>query len=367
MRAVVLIALLASACGGRSVGSLDGAPGRDTVPGPELRPSRPPSGVDILFVIDNSASTDQYQINLVHQFPKLLRGLWREGKGLPDLHVGVVSEDLGAGSYSLPSCETPGGEGGRLQAAPRMVGCAPPSDPWIDHRAGQTNIPKGKDDELKCIAEAFACIAFLGSGGCGFEHTLEAGRRALDPALAINPGFLRPDTLLVVVFVGDEDDCSAAKPQLFDPAHQALTDPLGPLTSFRCTEFGLVCDEPLRQPGVKHNCRPGQDWLYPVDRYIQFFRALRPPGRVILAALVAPPSPIVVALEGANPVLKASCQSSNGVALPALRIQAVVQALGEDGLFNAGIEDGERVEVNNCDTNFAPAMELLGQRIMAHL
>jgi hypothetical protein len=370
---IVLLCCAPCRCADRSLASAEGGVGLDILmPGPDrwLEPDRrptPPIGVDILFVIDDSDSTDQYQKNLVANFPKLLHGLQRDGTGLPDLHIGVVSEDLGAGPYILPSCELPGGEGGRLQAKPRQAGCVPPSDPWIDHYEGKTNVPLGSSDPLEQITHAFQCIANLGCSGCKLEHTLEAGRQALDPKLNVNPGFLRPDTLLVVVFVGDEDDCSASRTELFDPAQQALTDPLGPLTSFRCTEFGLVCDEPLRTPGVKHNCRPGQDWLHPVDRYIQFFRDLRPPGRVLLAALVGPPAPIEVGLEGQNLMLKATCQSANGMAVPALRIQAVVQAFGADGIFNLGIAAGKQIEVNNCNTNFGPAMELLAQRIAAHL
>ena len=50
-----------------------------------------------------------------------------------------------------------------------------------------------------------------------------------------------------------------------------------------------------------------------------------------------------------------------------MRIQAVVQAFGADGLFNLGIKDSKLIEVNNCNTNLGHTMELLAQRIAAHL
>jgi hypothetical protein len=363
MTRLLIVAILSSlpGCGSRSITSSDGATatGLDLAPDPDLWPATPPSGVDLLFVIDDSNGTASYQQNLSMNFPKLLRALWREGRGLPDLHIGVVSQDLGAGPYSLPSCDVPGGEGGKLQTTPRKPGCVPPTGPWISHQGGQTNVPPSSDP-VETLGAAFSCIAELGVGACGFEHTLEAGRRALDPALGVNPGFLRADTLLVVVFVTDEDDCSAADPALFDPSPQAIGS-LGPLASFRCTEHGLICDEAnLRAPGVKHNCRPGQTWLQPVERYGTFFRQLRPPGRVILAALAGPPSLVEVGLEGPNPVLEPTCQSINGGAYPAVRIHSVVSTFGADGLFNPGV-------VGSCAGDFSPALQLLGERIAAHL
>jgi len=113
------------------------------------------------------------------------------------------------------------------------------------------------------VKTAFQCIAKLGTQGCGYEHSLESARRALDPQSNINPGFLRDDAFLAIVFITDEDDCSARNPQLFDPTQAALTDPLGPLTSFRCFEFGITCDiNDRNKMGPRHNCVPAQDWLW---------------------------------------------------------------------------------------------------------
>ena len=60
----------------------------------------------------------------------------------------------------------------------------------------------------------FTCIAALGEGGCGFEHTFASVLRALGAdgqgsAPFENQGFLRPDAYLAIVLVTNEDDCSA--------------------------------------------------------------------------------------------------------------------------------------------------------------
>jgi len=347
--------------------------------------------VDLLFVVDNSnLSLPELQQNLVKAFPQLLEALRdpRFGRALPDgpactqsdrrncripnLRVGVVSTDLGAGSYSLPSCEVAGGDGGRLQNAPRVPSCAPPKDAWIAYVDGLTNVPDASTrDGIEQVERAFACIAQLGTGGCGFEHPLEAARRALDPTLNVNPGFIRKDAILAIVWVTDEDDCSAKKLQLFDPAQQGLSDPLGPLTSFRCTEFGISCDKNGRQPGVRHKCQPGFEWLHKVEEYAGFFARLKPPGRVVPLTLAGPVEPFEVGTESdGRPLLLPSCKSaSGGAAVPGVRLAALTNAL-QPGLFNEGVTDGtppERVEVSVCSSDYGPAFRLLAQQLLAQL
>jgi len=148
--------------------------------------------VDLLFVIDNSGSMEHEQQNLAANFPELIAKL---EQAQLDYRVGVVSTDLGAGDYGLPSCEQAGGDGGALQTDPREPGCPLPSDPWIERDGQTTNVP---DDD---VAAAFSCIAKLGISGCGFESQLESMYRAVDPQ--VNPGFLRDDAALAVVFITD--------------------------------------------------------------------------------------------------------------------------------------------------------------------
>jgi hypothetical protein len=96
------------------------------------------------------------------------------------------------------------------------------------------------------IDDAFACIANVGTSGCGLEHQIASGATALGfrgTVPATNVGFLRPDAFLAVVFITNEDDCSAPPDTpLFDIASgTTLASPFGPLGSFRCNEFGHLC------------------------------------------------------------------------------------------------------------------------------
>src|SRR5262249_3915319 len=160
--------------------------------------------------------------------------------GLPDLHVGVVSSSLGAGAFSdVPGCP-PGGDRGVFHNAPRGGGgacTAVPTDRFI------TSAGKGTRNNFSGdISDVFSCIAALGSNGCGFEHPLAAAARALGGnvggwkggAPAENAGFLRDGALLAVILLTNEDDCSApVDSDLFDTTQSSVSDPLGPLASFR--------------------------------------------------------------------------------------------------------------------------------------
>jgi hypothetical protein len=319
------------------------------------------SPVDILVVVDNSNTMQSRQTALAAQFGTLIDAL-KLGGTLPDLHIGVISTDLGAGSYSFTSCEKTGGDGGKLKNTPMSTACTAPTNPWISHVGGVTNVPSGSTDPAQRVKDAFACIAQLGVGGCGFEQPLEAARKALDPAIGVNPGFLRSNALLAILFLTDEDDCSAKNTTLFDPSSTVY----GQLASYRCTQYGLVCDQPLSTIGTKTNCAPGLSLLYPAADYISFFKGLKSSstGKVFLAAIAGPTSPFVVNPSGANLELKASCTSTtNGSAVPGVRLKAVVDGMGSTGIFNLGVSANKLVDVSICSADYSPVMTLLGLQL----
>jgi hypothetical protein len=399
--------------------------------------------VDLLFVIDNSQSMADEQENLRDNFPKLIDALRSDKLGpdgsgkpcsasdtsgckIPNLHIGIVSTDLGAGNYGLGGCERAGGDRGKLQNKATTAWCTPPTDAYISYHEGRTNVPGAGRDPIQKVKDAFSCIAGIGTRGCGFEQTLEASRRALDPSLGVNPGFLRnesgqgPDALLALVYVTDADDCSAYNPQLYDPSQQGLTDPLGPHTSFRCFEFGVHCDCAggstctRTTVGPRQNCVPGgmtsAYYLHRVDIYNSSFQSLKrtpynmpDPRRVIMAAIAGPTSPVAVGMDGTLPTLEPSCHTrpGDGGALPAIRIKALVHHFAReltltevDRVLNpqspadsipcfvdhgydregpcvaAAKGQGRWKEENFssiCSTDFSPALKRLGQRILGRL
>src|SRR3954453_15004695 len=83
----------------------------------EVNPVR---DIDILFMVDNSPSMMEEQANLRRNFPIFMDELKKIPGGLPDIHIGVISSDLGAGSTPLANggCPRPGGDRGIFQTKP---------------------------------------------------------------------------------------------------------------------------------------------------------------------------------------------------------------------------------------------------------
>jgi hypothetical protein len=378
--ALFAILLHLAACGERAPLDKSGTDGGPTCAGAKtidlLHSLANEKDVDLLFVIDNSNGTAELQINLAKNLPRLIEAMKSPALNnkIPNLHIGVVSTDLGAGNYALPGCEVSGGDGGKLLYKPQVAGCVPPSKPYVEYIEGVTNINNpAVSDPIAKVTKALQCIIELGVGGCGFEAPLEAARRALDPKLNRNPGFLRKDARLAVVFVTNEDDCSAAKTQLFDPAQSKPTDPLGPLSSFRCFEFGVQCScsgGPCTRTttGPRQACKPAYDWLQDYEGYVTFFSSLKPSGRLMLFAIAGPTDLVEVSVQNGMPALKPSCQSTMGKAHPALRLEAVMQGVDKtanQGFFNQGLDSSytKPEPVNICSADFSPALRHIGRTI----
>ena len=165
--------------------------------------------LDILFMIDDSSSMTAMQQKLLAQLPTFMNVL--EGLPVaPNLHVAVVSSDMGAKSdATLDSC-TPLGDQGKFFSQPEgtcLATTLTPGDTFISDVDGVSNFTDP-------IASVFQCIGLLGATGCGFEHQLASIDRALGadglgPPPSTNAGFLRPDAYLGIVMLTNEDDCSA--------------------------------------------------------------------------------------------------------------------------------------------------------------
>ena len=363
--------------------------------------------VDILFVVDNSGSMKDEQANLVKNFPRLIEALRsprlgpdgsgkpcsmqdRSGCKLPNLHIGVVSTDMSIGNNQIKGCKAFMADEARLRHSPKQPGCTPPQGSFISYENGKTNIPGGGDPVQK-VKDAFSCIARLGINGCGSEQPLEVAHKALDPTQKINPGFLRndpnkDDALLVVVFITDEDDCSASNNEIFKVGF----DPKSPICIgcfFRCFNHGVECDVNGHTLGPRKNCKPESTgkYLHKLDRYIEFFSKLKKtpegkpdPGRVIMAAIAGPTSPVIVGPYNNHANLQPSCTTTLGEARPAIRIEALVHTFAPqvlDSEIAAGVpyfvdDKGVKREetlTSICEPSFSKPLERLGQSIVATL
>jgi len=262
--------------------------------------------VDILFVIDDSPSMADKQANLGTNFPNFINVLNTIQGGLPDVHIGVVTTDLGTkatqdaapgpaiGQIGNGGCSGTG-DGGNLQTFGAMVTGTYISD------IKQTNGTRTKNYTGDLAAVFGAMARGAGAGGCGFEQPLEAMRRALNNNPQ-NAGFLRPDAYLAVIFIADEDDCSMAKSAMLGPESAAL----GPLQSFRCNRFGHICDvggtspDQMNQVGPKSQCHPNENspYLEKVSVYVDFLKKLKSdPTKIIVAGIMGVTEPYQVELR----------------------------------------------------------------------
>jgi hypothetical protein len=328
----------------------------------------PIRSADILFVIDDSSSMALRQSNLIRNFPVFMQRLM-DPPGQLSLHLAIVSTDLGAGDGTVSGCDSTGGKNGIFQYTARGTCTATGLDAgatFISDVAGVRNYRGNLED-------VFACIAPLGQAGCGFEHQLGAITRALGadgrPPPLENQGFLRPDAFLVIILVSDEDDCSAPPDSpLFGTRDAGTHSPLGPALSFRCSEFGHLCNgarPPRLPPGgdvsevvTMDGCASAEDagMLTPVGRIVEQLRALKrfPDQQIVVAAIAGPTTPYTISwTNGANgprPRIASSCTGGDGsAAVPAVRIEQWVRSFGPNGLM-----------LPVCIDNYGPSLDRLG-------
>ncbi len=352
MNRLLVASLLLAACNSQGVviGGLQEVTSLRSVPNRNL---------DILFVIDDSASTTDKQLSFAAAFPKMIDALSQLDGGLPNLHLGVVTTDLGTSSSRDAS---PGpaigvvgqggcsglGKGGALQKTTDMT------EAFLSdiEGAGGTRVR----NYTGALRDTFATLAKVGSTGCGFEQPLAAMKRALGhPA---NAGFLRPEANLAVVFLADEDDCSARSTQLFGPESATL----GPLDSFRCFRHGVRCSPDATSLGPKRDCVAAEDssFVEGVTPYVDALLATKPDARMLMtAAIVGVPAPVVVELRsppgGGTPIpsLAHSCSYAGAagpeVADPAVRLAGFLESF-----------DGRATLTSVCSADLSEPLRAIG-------
>jgi hypothetical protein len=281
--------------------------------------------LDILFVVDNSGSMEGQQAALVAAARDSLFGQLVADLGhLPDVHVGVVSTDMGTGGVNIGGCSSssqPGGDDGALltNACAGITG-----NFLIDEDDGAGGRTRNYEGDL---ADVFGCMAQLGTSGCGFEQPLAAAVRALDGSVAGNAGFVRDDAFLLVVIVADEDDCSTVDGGMFGDPNGTLETALGPRTSFRCFEFGVTCAEAPRELGEKTACVPREDsYMTPLDDLAARLRAVKAdPSRIMVAGIHGGTGGVAVAPDPddtSRPYLDTLCKDTDFEVTPAIRLSA---------------------------------------------
>jgi hypothetical protein len=148
-------------------------------------------------------------------------------------------------------------------------------------------------------------------------------KQALQVSNPVNQGFLRADAYLGVIIIADEDDCSMAHSSLLTPD----TGTLGERQSFRCTRFGVLCDQngrttdDMNKVGAKGQCHPNDDsaYLTKIGDYVKFLKGLKSdPRKVIVAGIMGTTNQFEVELRAPGkdkapiPALAHSCTYIGG-------------------------------------------------------
>jgi len=235
--------------------------------------------VDLLIVVDDGPSMVEEQATLARELPQLiqlltsgLRGSGEHGSHpLRDLHVGIISADLGASATSpaVAGCSQSGdaaefqqgGGPGCEQGQPAFISYAVPI-PSVS-----SLLPPPDTSRAERLARDVACAAQLGSAGCAVSQPLEAALRALSPG-GSQSEFLRNDpeqgvSMLGVLIITDRDDCSVRDARLFEEAARAGTA----RTDALCAESG--------------------DLLHGLDRFVEGLGTLRPDAGLIHVSAIA--------------------------------------------------------------------------------
>ncbi len=354
--------------------------------------------VDLLMMIDNSPSMIDEQDKLRRELPRLVQVLasgdlqagqpaGTPGLGeadfpvLSSLRVGVITPDLG--TNPIMACPEPVGDDAELVSTTSdasAAGCSNWPSSFIELNPRATSTQEQLD-----FGEQAGCVATTGTTGCGFEQQLEALLKSVVPANSgISPpfantdgkgdinNFVREDSLLVVLFVTDEEDCSTGNAEVFNDSSNSLRVSLPAEFDGKST--------------INYRCPAFADQLFKVQRYIDGLLNLRAdPGNLVFAAITGVPQDLAGDNFGAmldspdmqykpilDPVtnnqavrLAPACVSADGTqdADPARRIVEVARGLAE------GNEVGEAgVTVQSiCAESFAPALnevlEIVGNKL----
>jgi hypothetical protein len=331
--------------------------------------------IDLLFMVDNSGSMREEQAALRAQFPNLIRVLTsgdidptdavpQNFPPVTDMHLAVVSSDLGlSGIAGIPLCNGLGSDGTMIDVRT----CAPsaPFPRFLEFSPGEGEDATALGAQL---ANEFACVADLGTMGCGFEQQLENTLKAVWPAdnmdvwflpdpsgfggtgqggnLGANGDFIRNDpneglSLIAIILVTDEEDCSSGNMSHFRPDNGTLAadDPLKMQgLNTRCY-FEAMLDRDSTMDGIQNN-------LYGPGRYVQALRALRPGNeKLVIFAAIAGVPPELVEEEDLNAVDFGNPAAANAFYDSILADRRMIETLDDRG--TADVADDNLVP--SCD------------------
>jgi hypothetical protein len=402
--------------------------------------------IDFLFVVDQSDSMVEEQEGLAQNFQVFSSLIFQELKDSADYRIAVVTTGYNPGNKTFPInlgkfVNRPN------RTIPGLSECPDEMSPILtpDSLLEACNISDVACQE-QVLQDKFQCLAQVGEGGINQEKGLESMRLALScngpnrnafsecciddgrGAFMYNPAckasesikFLRPDALLVVIFLSDEDDCSTYGDNPIDSPlavcsipfedlgnvnaqQQAFLNPryCGDRSPNQCftdecdTSNVISCYETRCQMLDNRGCRQNTERLSSVEIYYNDLLALkpRPADQIIIASIVAPGvyvqgQPIRYATEGLvdsqcenkdfiNQNLdyccpNGNCGSSNAVVACSVgnnegyagwRYMRLMEKFGNNGL---GCSDGQGVNdcVHICADDLSEPLDALRTKVI---
>lgn len=317
--------------------------------------------LDLLFMIDNSQSMGDKQALLAKAVPQLVNrlvvprcvnaageirgrasqreacpsGFAPEFRAVDDIHVAVITSSLGAhGAMNpAPGCggNAPQNDHAWLLPKVRQMPLASYADSgFLAWDPQQKLVPPGDPDPAHLGLQFGELVKAAGEQGCGYEASLESWYRFLidpEPPTSISVGadgrsvagpvdlellaqrkaFLRPDSLVAIVMLTDENDCSIRDDQFgnlaansgwrawrgtsacdVDPNSKCClpcvttggipTGCTAPANDAACQKGDGPADPPNLRC-LQNKRRFGYDFLYPTSRYIEGLTRVQVPRR----------------------------------------------------------------------------------------
>ncbi len=252
-----------------------------------------PRKLDVLFVVDNSPAMAAHEATWRENQRAMMDVLSTIEGGLPNIHIGVVTTDLGARGHDgvegtdAAGC-TASGDRGELRTSANVQGRFIADSPIADGMRLR--------NFTGSLGDAFASIANVGTQGCAYVQPLEAMEHALGANVA-NAGFLRPDAHLLVVFATPNDDCSFA--------HGGF--------AIGSAEINA------------HECVTRDADLVDVAHYEAFLRSLKTdPSKIMVTGIMGPSEPYQLSDGPEGLQVAPSCTYGDASALPALRLKELL-------------------------------------------
>jgi hypothetical protein len=276
---------------------------------------RPVKRVDVLFVVDDSASMGEEQVLLANNWGAFVDVLENE-ESRADYRMAVVRTSGSACSQTpgvavTTSCRArpqdfviP--EGREMHQADVFEYCEasclhedlgflptttandpePKVRPWLQN----VDINLRQDNTQVRLRDALPCLGMVGAAGCDYESPFEALMSFLDSTddpESPNYGFIREDAFLYVLFISDEDDCTLQDPSILDPdglrtfwPNESTGDRAPSAACFRagvtCAEDGdaWACEAVDRTPDGSLTANPADASLFSLKQmkaYLQEF------------------------------------------------------------------------------------------------